>query len=369
MNRENANTAETLAAFFRDVPEYCEPYGNGHINDTFLISVGDDRVGADRRYILQRMNTSVFPDPVGLMENIIGVTEHIRSKTERMGNDVARCTLTVIPTLEGDRFFKDSRGGCWRLYNFVEGTITKERVENPKDFYTCAKAFGHFQQMLADYPAEKLSEPIANFHNTPWRYSNLMKAVAADPYSRLASVTPEVEFVRAREAFCQTLEKARADGSLPLRVTHNDTKLNNILFDEATENPVCVIDLDTVMPGYSVNDFGDSIRFGANTAAEDETDLSKVSLDLALFELYAKGFIEGCDGSLTKTEIELLPVGAIMMTLECGMRFLTDYLEGDTYFKIHREGHNLDRARNQFALVADMERKLPQMREIIQRIL
>ena len=364
MNRENLNTAEALSAFFRVFPESCEPYGNGHINDTFLVSVA-----ANQRYILQRMNTSVFPDPVGLMANIVGVTEHVRRKTEGMGGDVARCSLTVVPTLDGDRFFKDSLGDCWRLYNFVEGTITKERVENPKDFYTCAKAFGNFQQMLADYPAETLSEPIANFHNTPWRYGNLIKAAADDKCCRLASVMPEVEFAKARESFCKTLERARADGRLPLRVTHNDTKLNNILFDEATEAPVCVIDLDTVMPGYSVNDFGDSIRFGANTAVEDETDLSKVSLDLALFECYAKGFIEGCDGSLTETEIELLPVGAIMMTLECGMRFLTDYLEGDTYFKIHREGHNLDRARNQFALVADMERKIPQMREIIQRIL
>ena len=362
MNRENINPSEALAAFFRDPPKSCEPYGNGHINDTFLVI-------ADKRYILQRMNTSVFPNPVGLMENIVGVTEHIRQKTEGVGGDVARCSLTVLPTSDGGRFFKDSEDGCWRLYDFVEGSVTKERVENPKDFYTCAKAFGHFQQMLADYPAEKLSEPIANFHNTPWRFENLMKAVAADKCGRLSSVMPEVEFAKAREEFCKTLEKARADGSLPLRVTHNDTKLNNILFDAATEEPLCVIDLDTVMPGYSVNDFGDSIRFGANTAAEDETDLSKVTLDLGLFELYAKGFIEGCGGSLTETEIELLPVGAMMMTLECGMRFLTDYLEGDTYFKIHREGHNLDRARNQFALVADMERKLPRMREIIQNIL
>ena len=356
MSRKNINTAEALAAFFRDIPEYCEPYGNGHINDTFLVS---SIIG--QRYILQRMNTSVFPDPVGLMENIIGVTEHIRSKAERTGGDVARCSLTVVPPLDGGSFFRDSRDDCWRLYNFVEGTITKERVENPTDFYTCAKAFGHFQQMLADYPVEKLSEPISNFHNTPWRYGNLMKAVADDKCRRLANVMPEVEFAKAREAFCQTLENAKADGILPLRVTHNDTKLNNILFDEATESPVCVIDLDTVMPGYSVNDFGDSIRFGANTAAEDETDLSKVSLDLELFELYAKGFIEGCGGRLTKTEIELLPEGAIMMTLECGMRFLTDYLQGDTYFRTARPGHNLDRCRTQMKLIEDMEAVFEQM--------
>ena len=361
MNRENIKVNEALAGYFKTAPDHCEPYGNGHINDTFLVI-------ADKRYILQRMNTDIFTRPTELMENIVSVTEHIRKKTAELGGDAERCSLYVAPTLGGERHFKDSDGCYWRLYDFVEGTVTKERVENPNDFYTCAKAFGKFQQMLSDFPAEKLSEPIANFHNTPWRYENLMKAVKEDKCGRLKDVIAEVDFAKEREEFCKTLENAREQGSLPLRVTHNDTKLNNILFDEVTAEPVCVIDLDTVMPGYSVNDFGDSIRFGANTAEEDETDLSKVSLDLGLFELYVKGFIEGCGGSLTDTEIELLPVGAMMMTLECGMRFLTDHLEGDTYFRIHRENHNLDRARNQFALVADMEKKLPEMREIIKNI-
>ena len=361
MNRDNINTSEALAAYFDTKVSYCEPYGNGHINDTFLVV-------SDKRYILQRMNTDIFTRPVELMENIVGVTEHIRKKTAIWGGDVERCSLSVVSTLDGARYFKDSDGCYWRLYDFVEGTVTKERVENAKDFYTCAVAFGKFQQMLSDYPAETLGEPIANFHNTPWRYDNLMKAVAADKCGRLQSVVADVEFAKEREEFCKTLEKAREKGILPLRVTHNDTKLNNILFDEKTQEPVCVIDLDTVMPGYSVTDFGDSIRFGANTSAEGETDLSKVTLDLELFEIYARGFIEGCGGSLTQTEIELLPVGAIMMTLECGMRFLTDYLEGDVYFKIHRPNHNLDRARNQFALVADMERKIEDMNNIIKRI-
>ena len=222
--------------------------------------------------------------------------------------------------------------------------------------------------MLADYPAEKLTESIVNFHNTPWRYDNLMKAVEADAVGRLKDVLPEVEFARARKEFCETLERAKNAGALPLRVTHNDTKLNNILFDETTGEPVCVIDLDTIMPGYSVNDFGDSIRFGANTAAEDETDIEKIKLDLDLFRVYAKGFLEGCNGSLTEAEIELLPAGAMMMTLECGMRFLTDHLQGDVYFRIHRENHNLDRARNQFALVADMEKKLPEMKQIVKEL-
>lgn len=361
MDRKNINASEALNAYFKEAPTYCEPYGNGHINDTFLVV-------SERRYILQRMNTSIFKDPHGLMQNILGVTEHIRKKTADLGGDVERCSLTVVPTLDGSRYFKDSTDMYWRLYDFVEGTVTKERVENPNDFYTCAKAFGNFQQMLSDFDAEKLSEPIANFHNTPWRYENLMKAIEADKCGRLQSVLPEVDFAKKREEFCKTLEKARENGSLPLRVTHNDTKLNNILFDEVTAEPICVIDLDTVMPGYSVNDFGDSIRFGANTAAEDETDLTKVTLDLELFKTYAEGFIKGCAGSLTGTELELLPIGAMMMTLECGMRFLTDYLEGDTYFKIHRENHNLDRARNQFALVADMEKKLDEMRRIVREM-
>ena len=361
MNSNSINVGEAISAYFNIPISSCEPYGNGHINDTFLLI-------ADKKYILQRMDTDIFTKPLELMENIVGVTEHIRKKTAALGGDVERCSLTVIPTLDGRNVFKDSEGEYWRLVAFVEGTVTKERVDNKKDFYTCALAFGKFQQMLADYPAETLNEPIADFHNTPCRYKNLMMAIKEDKCGRLQNVLSEVEFVKERESFSRILENARADGSLPIRVTHNDTKLNNILFDEKTSEPVCVIDLDTVMPGYSVTDFGDSIRFGANTAAEDDPDLLKVSLDLDLFEAYAKGFIEGCNGSLTATELDLLPVGAMMMTLECGIRFLTDYLQGDTYFKTHREGHNLDRARNQFALFADMERKLPEMNAIIKSI-
>lgn len=361
MNTKTVNTSSALSAYFKDAPKSCVPYGNGHINDTFLVVAE-----TDKRYILQRMNTKIFTKPVELMENILGVTKHIRKKAAEMGRaDVERASLVVVATLDGQCCFTDAEGEYWRMYEFTEGTITQEVVENKDDFYNCAVAFGNFQQMLADYPAHKLHETIENFHNTPWRYDNLMKAVEKDVCGRLSSVTAEVEFARNHKEFAACLEKAHAEGTLPLRVTHNDTKLNNILFDEKTHLPVCVIDLDTVMPGYSVTDFGDSIRFGANTALEDEADLSKVSLSLELFEAYAKGFIGGCNGSLTEAELDLLPEGAMMMTLECGMRFLTDHLEGDVYFKIHRPNHNLDRARNQFALVADMERKLPEMRKII----
>ena len=361
MDRKNIKLDEAIKAYFKEAPMSCEPYGNGHINDTFLVL-------SDERYILQRMNTTIFKDPHGLMKNIIGVTEHIRKKIAAAGGDADRCTLVLCPTLSGDKYFCDSTEGYCRLYKFTERTVTREKVENANDFYLCAEAFGEFQRQLADYPAEELTETIANFHNTPWRYENLMNAVNNNVCNRLEGVLEEVEFAKARKDFCGTLERAREAGKLPLRVTHNDTKLNNILFDSESGKALCVIDLDTVMPGYSVTDFGDSIRFGANTAAEDEADLSKVSLDLELFKVYAEGFIKGCGGSLTPTELELLPVGAIMMTLECGMRFLTDYLEGDVYFKIHRDGHNLDRARNQFALVADMERKLDEVNDIIKNI-
>lgn len=363
MTREEAcsKIKETLNAYFGDMTSEYAPYGNGHINDTFLVV-------NERRYILQRMNDSIFLCPDKMMENIIGVTEHIRSKARSRGGDVSRASLVVVPTGSGEMFYRDSIGSWWRLYEFTEGTVTKEVVEDAKDFYTCAEAFGAFQADLADYPAERLYETIKNFHNTPWRFSNLRKAIEENKVGRLEEVGDEVEFALARENFAGTLERAREAGDLPLRVTHNDTKLNNILFDAETALPVCVIDLDTVMPGYSVNDFGDSIRFGANTAVEDETDLSRVSLDLELFATYSEGFIKGCGGRLTEAELDLLPIGAIMMTFECGIRFLTDYLEGDTYFKIHRPRHNLDRCRNQFALVADMEKKLPQMREIINNL-
>ena len=245
---------EALSAFFTVQPSYCESYGNGHINDTFLVVT-------DKRYILQRMNSRVFPQPQAVMENIVGITEHIRKKARDNGKDASRATLTVVSTIDGKDYFCDSEGEYWRLYEYTEGTVARDRVESMEDFYNCAAAFGEFQGMLADYPAQNLHETIANFHNTPWRYQKLMDAVHKDPCSRLGGVLNEVAFAKERERFCETLERARAAGKLPLRVTHNDTKLNNILFDESTGEPVCVIDLDTVMPGYSVNDFGDSIRF------------------------------------------------------------------------------------------------------------
>lgn len=338
-------------------------YGSGHINDTFLIRFKESD-GHIEKYILQRMNHEIFKKPEELMKNICNVTSFLRDKIEKNAGDVKRETMNVVYTKDGSPYFKDSIGSYWRAYLFIGDAVSFDRVENVKDFYESAVSFGHFQNLLADYDAGRLYETIPDFHNTPVRFETFKTAVAADLCGRAAEVQTEINFLleRAEEMkVCMDLLKA---GELPLRVTHNDTKLNNILIDNSTGKGICVIDLDTVMPGLSIFDYGDSIRFGANTAAEDETDLSKVSLDLNLFEIYTKGFLEGCNGSLTDKEIEMLPMGAKLMTLECGMRFLTDYLQGDTYFRIHREGHNLDRCRTQLKLVEDMEQKWNEMGRI-----
>ncbi len=343
----------------------CVPFGSGHINDTYRLTCR--RKEETKYFILQKMNRNVFKNPVELMENVKGVTTWLRRKILEAGGDEERETLNVVETRDGMPYYLDSRGEYWRAYLFIERASCFDVVKNENDFYQSAVAFGHFQRLLADYPAETLHETIADFHNTPDRLRKFREAVDADICGRVAEVQEEIRFALEREELAHTLYDLQESGKLPLRVTHNDTKLNNIMIDDTTGKAICVIDLDTVMPGLSVNDFGDSIRFGASTAAEDEKDLSMVSCDLHLYELYVKGFIEGCAGSLTETELDLLPMGAILMTFECGIRFLTDYLEGDHYFKIHREGHNLDRCRTQFKLVADMEEKLPVMKEIVNK--
>jgi len=342
-----------------------KPYGNGHINDTRYVVT--EKMGERFEYVLQKINKNVFKRPDLLMENYAGVTAFLREIIIKNGGDPDRETLNVIKAKDGKNYFVDDKGEYWRLVKFVTESLSYDKVEKPEQFYMSAVAFGNFQYLLKSYPADTLHETIVNFHNTPDRFRQLMEAVDKDVKGRLSEVKSEVEFAKEREAFCATLENAHKEGRLPLKVTHNDTKLNNILFDKNTGEPICVVDLDTIMPGYSVNDFGDSIRFGATTALEDEADLSKVNFDIELYELYVKGFIEGARGGLTDGELEMLPIGAIMMTLECGMRFLTDYLSGDTYFKISREKHNLDRARNQFKLVSDMEKNLDEMRAIVKK--
>ena len=336
-------------------PIFCAPYGNGHINRTYLLVDS-----TARQYILQKINKSVFHDPESLMRNIFAVTAHLR-KTAGSFREV----LTLIPTLDGREWFTGGDGETWRLYQFVSDSVCLERAETSADFRESAVAFGQFQKKLADFPAQTLSETIPHFHDTPARYAAFHAAVGADALGRAKDVSREVEFALAREAYASTLTNLQASGGLPLRVTHNDTKLNNVLFDRETRKALCVIDLDTVMPGLAVNDFGDSIRFGASTAAEDERDLTKVSLSLPLFEAYAEGFLSACGESLTACERAHLRDGAKMMTLECGVRFLTDYLSGDTYFKTSRDGQNLDRCRTQFKLVKDMELNWDEMRRLI----
>ena len=366
-NSINRLKDEAIANFrFEGVLIDERPYGSGHINDTFLLTFDIAGMGV-LRVILQMMNDDIFKNVEQLMENVLGVTSYLLKVIVENGGDPERETLNVIRTVANRPYYVDSEGGYWRCYKFIEGATSYDQVETPEDFYQSAVSFGNFQRLLADYPAETLHETIAGFHDTKARFATFKKAVEADVCGRAASVQKEIDFVLAHEDVANVFGDMLAKGELPLRVTHNDTKLNNIMIDDKTRKGICVIDLDTVMPGLAMNDFGDSIRFGASTAAEDEQDLSKVSCDMDLFDIYAKGYIEGCGGKLTKKEIEMLPMGAKVMTFECGMRFLTDYLEGDHYFKIHREGHNLDRCRTQFKLVEDMEAKWDTMQEIIKK--
>lgn len=363
---DNKEVMEVISKFdFHGIFEECIPFGSGHINDTFRLTFRTD--AGVKHYILQRMNKNVFTKPEELMENVSNVTKWLKKKILEYGGDVERETLNLVNDKDGNPYYKDRSGEYWRVYLFIENATCFDLVESDNDFYQSAVAFGHFQRLLADYPAETLHETIVNFHNTVDRFQKFQEAVKADVCGRRDKVQEEIQFVLDREGLAHTLCDLQAEGKIPLRVTHNDTKLNNIMIDDHTGKAICVIDLDTVMPGLSVNDFGDSIRFGASTAQEDEQDLSKVSLDLHLYETYVKGFIEGCGGALTDIELEMLPMGAILMTFECGIRFLTDYLEGDHYFKIHREDHNLDRTRTQFKLVKEMEEKLPQMKAIVEK--
>ncbi len=342
-----------------------QEYGSGHINRTELVEM--ERDGQREKYILQRINTDIFRDVDGLMENIVGVTDYLRTKIKERGGDPDREALWVIPAKDGASYCRVDED-CYRMYRFIQDAVCYDAVREPGDFYESALAFGTFQSLLADYPADTLHETIPDFHNTPKRFADFSRSVQEDVCGRVALAQKEIAFIKERGQEMSVLTDLLAAGELPLRVTHNDTKLNNVMLDAKTGKGVCVIDLDTVMPGLAVHDFGDSIRFGANTAAEDETDLSKVSLDLGLYERYLDGFLQGCQGSLTQKELEMLPMGAKMMTLECGMRFLADYLSGDTYFRIHREHHNLDRCRTQLALVADMERKWEQMEKLVRKL-
>ncbi len=340
---------------------------DGHINNTFVLEF-DDGLGKIKSYLLQLINTNVFKNPDELMENIVGVTEYLRKIVVDNGGDPERECLNVYFTFDGKPYYRDADGNCWRCYNFITGAHSCQSIDDPETFANAARAFGKFQCLLADYPSETLHETIPNFHNTLSRFADFEKAVSDNISGRADSVRDEIDFVLARRDDAGVLVKLLEKGKLPLRVTHNDTKLNNVMFDNETDEGICVIDLDTVMPGLSLYDFGDSIRFGANTAAEDEKDLSKVSLSLPLYREYTAGYLSTAGQSLTPTEVEYLPFSAKLMTFECGMRFLTDYLNGDTYFRIAYDDHNLDRCRTQFRLVEDMERKMEDMKAITQEI-
>ena len=334
----------------------CDPYGHGHINKTFLVTTD-----TGHRYILQTINNSVFKDVDALMENIESVTSHLLKQTSN-----PRKVLHLAKTKWGKTYLHQD-GAYWRIFRYVENSICLQAPETTEDFYQSAKAFGRFQQLLKDFPAHTLHETIPNFHNTVDRYRIFKEVLAADPMGRAKDVQEEIDFILAREQDAHTLVDLLAEHKIPLRVTHNDTKLNNVMLDANTRKALCVIDLDTVMPGSSLYDFGDAIRFGAATAAEDEKDLSKMEMRLDMFEAFTQGYLQACP-DLTEEERYQMPMGAKLMTLECGVRFLTDYLDGDNYFSTSYDGQNLDRCRTQLKLVADMEEKWEQMHQIVQSL-
>ena len=337
-----------------------DAYGNGHINDTYIVHSQPD-------YILQRINKKVFTNPPAVMENIQGVTEFLRRKIIAEGGDPDRETLNLIMTVDGQPYYHHTDGEYYRVYKFIDHAVSYDLVENPMQLYHAARAFGKFQNMLADYPAEKLHETIVDFHNTRVRYEQFKTALAKDASGRAKNARPEIDFVLAREGDAGVIVDALADGSIPLRVTHNDTKLNNVLLDEKTGEGVCVIDLDTVMPGSLLYDYGDALRFGGSSGAEDEKDLSKIWFDVEKFTAFTKGFIEVLP-SITDKELRLLPFSIKLMTLECGSRFLADYINGDVYFKTHYPEHNLVRARTQFKLVKEIEDKMDELNAIVKEI-
>lgn len=338
-------------------------HGKGHINDTFCV-VCRMPEGGTARFILQRLSQAAFPHPEEVMENFVGITSYLRREILAEGGDPLRETLSLVKTGDGADFVTDSEGRAWRLMPFIENAECYQSA-TPELFAASGRAFGRFQYMLRDYPARTLHETIPHFHDTESRFEQFLAVLEADKLNRAEGVSPEIQFILRRKADCGVALRALREGKLPLRVTHNDTKLNNILIDRDTHEGICIIDLDTTMPGLAINDFGDSIRFGANHCMEDEQDLTKVNFDISLYEVFTRGFLEGARGSLTSAELEYLPWGARLMTLECGIRFLTDYLDGDHYFHVSHPRQNLDRARTQLKLVKDMEEQFDAMGAVV----
>lgn len=342
------------------------PYGSGHINDTFALTM--DQAGTPVRYILQRINHNIFRDVPALMENIQRVTAHAtRRAAEGGGPDVARRALTLVAACDGRAYHRDPAGGWWRCYLFIEHARTHDIIEHPRQATEAARAFGEFQKLLVDLPGVRLHETIPDFHHTRRRFENLQKAIFADAHGRVREVADEIEFARQHEPMVDRLLDLQRQGSIPERITHNDTKLNNVMMDDASHAGICVIDLDTVMPGLALYDFGDMVRSATNSAAEDERDIAKIHSRLPIFEALVEGYLSSARPFLNDTEIAHLAFSGRLITFEIGLRFLTDYLEGDVYFKTKRPGQNLDRARNQFALVRSMEAQADAMEAIVHK--
>lgn len=365
MTTELKHDVARIASQFQLDGDFIEavPYGTGHINDTYasLIKTADGK----KRFIHQRINQNVFQKPAELMENIARVTEHQHKKIIAAGGDPARESLTIIKTIDGANFLLDEKADFWRTYIFIEGASTYDQVEKIEHVYNAAGAFGRFLKDVSDLPGGRLHETIPDFHNTRRRFDNFLSELGKDVKNRAKDVKPEIDFVLSREADTSVLLNLVAEGKCPQRITHNDTKLNNVMIDNATDAGLCVIDLDTVMPGLPGYDFGDLVRTGANPATEDEKDLGKIRLDIEMFERIAGGFLKTAREFLSPVEIEYLVFAAKLMIFENCIRFLTDHLAGDVYFKIHRQGHNLDRNRTQMTMVRDMENKMGRLQAIV----
>ncbi len=365
-SKEMKHDVRAIAAAFDIYGDFvsAKPYGSGHINDTYAATFDQ---GATRiRYLFQRINHNIFKNPEGLMQNVARVCAHSQQKLRESGApDASRRSLSLVPTRDGRQWFVDKDGNTWRTYLFVERARGYDVIENTAQAYQAARSFGAFQKLLVDIPGERLIETIPNFHNTTARFAAFRAALAADKHNRAHEVKSEIDFLVKREADCNIVVDHIAAGRIPERVTHNDTKLNNVLIDDYTQEGICVIDLDTAMPGSALYDFGDMVRTSTSPSKEDETDLSKIYLQENYFEALVRGYFSTAGEFLNSYEKELLPFSGKLLTLECGMRFLTDYLDGDNYFKTTRPGHNLDRCRNQFQLVTDIEGKLEKLNKLV----
>ena len=363
------NEIKQILPQFRFVGKYVgvEELFSGNINNTYKVAFRESD-GEINHYILQHINSYVFKDPRAVMRNIQLVTAHLKRGFLARGQDPKGRMLELIPTQDGAPLYLDDKGGFWRVYDYIEHATAYDRVEKPEHFYETGRAFGEFQRQLCDFSADKLAETIPDFHNTRKRFYTFVASVAADKAGRVRELEDEIEFFFERRKMMSEIVKKLESGELPLRVTHNDTKINNVMLDNDTGKAVCVIDLDTVMPGSSLYDYGDAVRFGASTAAEDEPDTSKIGLDMELFEQFTRGFLKETDGFLTRNELMLLPLGIKVITCELAMRFLTDYIDGDRYFKVNSPEHNLIRAHAQMKLLTDVEAKYERMCDMVRSL-